>query len=67
MQAATELFALMSTVDPTSAPSSISTGDQIDMADFHEAVFIACVGVLVTGASWHLDIWGGSASGTPCC
>lgn len=65
MQAATELFAIMSTVDPVSAVSGVNTGDQIDMYEFHEAVFIAQAGALVNGGSLHLDIWGGTASGTP--
>ena len=65
MQAATELFALLSTVDPTTSASAVLTGDQIDMADWREARFTMLVGAVTSTATVALDIYGGAASGTP--
>jgi len=65
MQAATELVAIMSTIDPATSASAVLTGDQIDMADFHEALFIMCIGAVTSTATVALDIYGGAASGTP--
>lgn len=62
MQAITEVLALMSTVDPV-VTTSVATGDQIDMYEFHEALFVAKNG-LTSGGYFRMSIYGGEGSGT---
>ena len=62
-QAITELVAIMSTITPVSAVTETLTGTQIDMYEFHEALFIAHGDSIATTGVFHLDIWGGAGSG----